>query len=189
MLVFKMSKLRLNYKGREGSQINKSFGKEKQKSHLSLRLGQFAMLLLLWEIFFTPGLLRRFSTGRGKCFPPWQKVKNIQQVSKQPSLRPVGMNFLGILCWWEWGWRGGEGDLEEKLLFLIENLFSWKHTYISGVQHATPANAYLATNKWSVLLCNQEFSNINTLGKLLNSPVWTACCQSCCCWNWCLETS
>lgn len=47
MLVFKMSKLRLDYKGREGSQINKSFGKEKQKSHLSLRLGQFAMLLLL----------------------------------------------------------------------------------------------------------------------------------------------
>lgn len=82
MLVFKMSKLCLDYKGREGSEINKHFGTEKQKTHLSLRLKQFAMLLLLWEIFFTPGLLRRLSTGRGKCFPQCQKVKNIQQISK-----------------------------------------------------------------------------------------------------------
>lgn len=92
MLVFKMSKLCLDYKGREGSEINNSFGKEKHKSHLSLRLGQFAMLLLLWEIFFTPSLLRRLFTGRGKCFPPRQKVKN-----KYQNNPPWGL--LGRFFW------------------------------------------------------------------------------------------
>lgn len=162
MLVFKMSKLRLDYKGREGSEINNSFGKEKHKSHLSLRLGPFAMLLLLWEIFFTPSLLRRLSAGRGKCFPSCQKVKN-----KYQNNLPCWDEFFGNPMMVRKRLERRRRRFRGEIIFLIENLLSWKHIYIylsismsiyiSRMQHATLANAYLVTNKWNPLLATRNF--------------------------------
>lgn len=127
LVLFKMSRLHLDYKGRAFWE-NKHFWKQ-NKSRLSLRLGPFGMLLLLWGNILHTRSSREIIYRERKVIPTVWKSQTIYQASKQPPLRCVGMHFLGNPWWWEWGWRRGEGDLEEKILFLIENPLSWKHRF------------------------------------------------------------
>lgn len=144
MLVFKMSRLSLHYKGRELWDKNKHFGKERQKSNLSFRLGPIAMLLLLWVTFFTPGLPRRLSTGRGKYFPQCQKVKK--------SIKLQNNSLWGLLGSISWELHDDEIEVggEEKL-FLNRKSPYLRHTY--GMQYAACVNAYFLVTKEASCLC------------------------------------
>lgn len=118
-----MSGLSLNYTGWELWDKTSIWGKQ-DRSHLSLRLAPFALLLLLWEAFFTPGFLRRLSTEREKWFPRCQK-----------SQHPASINIThSEACWVTY--LGNSMMVKSRLerrrgrfirqIFLIGSPFSWE---------------------------------------------------------------
>lgn len=97
-----------------------------------------------------------------KVVPTVPESQSIHQTSKQPSLSPVGMLFLGIPWWWEWGCRGWKGDLESE--FINRKLCFLGSIPIGCNVPLALMLTFLITNSAA---CSQESSNINTRGKLL----------------------
>lgn len=110
MLVFKMSRLHLDYKGREFWDKTSVLGKQNKR----------AIYLSDWDHLPHSWCYEKHSSHQvfsGDYSHGEESGSHDTKMSKHSSsIKPTLSETLGMPWWWERSWRGGEGDLEDKLI-------------------------------------------------------------------------